>query len=181
MKGLVFTEFLEMVEEAYSPEMVEKIISASHLKTKGAYTSVGTYDYREMVELITHLSQLTNTPIPELEKTYGRYLFKKLVSRYPDVISSTKNAFECLKSVDDNIHVEVRKLYPDAELPHFKYTQVNSQCLIMDYFSTRPFSNLAEGLMLGCIEHYKENISIHSQTLTENGKSFVRFTLKRLS
>ena len=44
LKGLVFREFLEMVDQTISPEVTEKIISSCDLPSNGVYTSVGTYD-----------------------------------------------------------------------------------------------------------------------------------------
>ena len=35
MKGVVFTEFVEMVEEKFSPEMAELIIESSNLPSQG--------------------------------------------------------------------------------------------------------------------------------------------------
>lgn len=48
MKGIVFTGFLEMVDEVFSPEITECIIESSNLKSGGIYTAVGTYDYTEI-------------------------------------------------------------------------------------------------------------------------------------
>ena len=59
MKGMVFTEFLEMVEEKFSPEMAERIIESSELKSSGVYTTVGTYDHHEMITLVISLSRET--------------------------------------------------------------------------------------------------------------------------
>jgi len=56
MKGIVFTEFLEMVEETFGLETVDYIIYKSELKSEGIYTSVGTYDFFEMLILISNLS-----------------------------------------------------------------------------------------------------------------------------
>ncbi len=42
MKGTVFTEFLEMVENILSPELADLIIEQSDLHSEGAYTSLGT-------------------------------------------------------------------------------------------------------------------------------------------
>jgi hypothetical protein len=53
MKGMVFTEFLEMVEAKFSADMVDDIISDSDLPNGGAYTSVGTYDHSELVHCQT--------------------------------------------------------------------------------------------------------------------------------
>ncbi|MBA1333177.1 heme transporter CcmB, partial [Candidatus Endoriftia persephone str. Guaymas] len=44
MKGIVFSKFIEFVEERFSPEMADDIIESSDLPSGGAYTSVGTYD-----------------------------------------------------------------------------------------------------------------------------------------
>ena len=40
MKGIVFTEFLEMVEEKFDLETLDKIIINSKLPSEGVYTSV---------------------------------------------------------------------------------------------------------------------------------------------
>ena len=55
MKGIIFTEFLEMVEEKFGYEVVDEIISKSELKSNGIYTSVGTYAREEMMVLVDHL------------------------------------------------------------------------------------------------------------------------------
>ena len=46
MKGLVFTEFLELVDEQFSFETCEQIIEMSDLPSGGIYTSVGTTSHR---------------------------------------------------------------------------------------------------------------------------------------
>jgi hypothetical protein len=57
MKGIVFTEFLDLVEAKFGLETVDEIIEKSDLKSKGVYTSIGTYDFSEMLSLITNLSE----------------------------------------------------------------------------------------------------------------------------
>ena len=52
MKGVVFTEFLEMVEDRFSPEMADRIIEGAELASGGVYTTVGTYDHGEMIQLV---------------------------------------------------------------------------------------------------------------------------------
>lgn len=181
MKGMIFTEFFEMVDETFSPEMVEKIIDASNLATKGAYTEIGTYDYQELVKLVTNLSRFTNIPIPELEVAYGKYLFKKLLNRYSHVASNVNSSFEFLSHVDQHVHVEVLKLYPDAELPRFECAIISPNQMIMEYRSNHPFASLAEGLILGCGEYYHEKLSIKQQKLPPKmGKqNVVLFTLSK--
>lgn len=43
MKGIVFAEFLQMVEIGFGSETVEQTIDGPSLSTGGGYTSVGTH------------------------------------------------------------------------------------------------------------------------------------------
>jgi hypothetical protein len=51
IKGIVFVEFIEMVDNQFSLEMSERLIEMTDLPSKGVYTSVGTYDFNEMLTL----------------------------------------------------------------------------------------------------------------------------------
>ncbi|MCZ7680611.1 MAG: heme NO-binding domain-containing protein [Sandaracinaceae bacterium] len=62
MKGIVFTELLEMVEERYSLEVVDRIIERAELPSGGVYTAVGTYPHAEMGRLLRELSAATGAP-----------------------------------------------------------------------------------------------------------------------
>ncbi len=179
MKGIVFTEFIEMVEETYSPEIADAMISSSTLESAGAYTSVGTYDHKEMVQLVTHLSGITGTDAALLLKTYGQHLFKRFKIGFPAFFEGIDSAFEMMKTIDNHIHVEVRKLYPDAELPTFDYTEPNENQLILKYSSPRGFVDFAEGLMQGCIDHFGEPINLERTDLSEGKGTIVEFTLTR--
>ena len=117
MKGIVFTEFLEMVEQKFGLETVDKIIENSELKSRGVYTSIGTYDFGEMSSLITNLSAETDIDIPTLIHVYGLYFFDTLAKGHPDIFNYYKTAFNLLAGIEKHIHVHVRKIYPDAELP----------------------------------------------------------------
>lgn len=44
MKGIVFAEFSEMVENRFSPELHDEIIVECDLASGRVYTSVGNYD-----------------------------------------------------------------------------------------------------------------------------------------
>lgn len=179
MKGVVFDEFVNMVEERFSLETADKIINASNLATGGAYTSVGTYDHQELIQLVARLSEESGIPAPQLLSTFGEYLFKRFSILYPSYITEHQSSFELLSSLDDKIHVEVKKLYPDAELPRFEHEFLNPETMVLVYRSKRQFSDLAEGLIRGCISHYAENIAVARQELPSQDGSHTRFTLTR--
>ena len=177
MKGIVFTEFLDMVEKEFGYEVVDHIIEQSDLESNGIYTAVGTYHHSEIVQLLTRLSMKTETDAQVLLKAFGGYLFETFLAGYPQFFNEHDNLFGFLNSIDNHIHVEVRKLYPDAALPKFETQETEDGTLIMTYTSDRKMSALAEGLIEKSIVHYKVPHTIESQLLNEDG-SWVRFTIK---
>jgi hypothetical protein len=179
MKGVVFTEFLEMVENKFSPEMADRIIEETDLPSGGVYTAVGTYDHREMIQLVSCLSQETGIPSAELVRAFGLHLFGRFHTIFPKYFEDVSSAFDFLQRVDHYIHVEVRKLYPDAELPSFECDTSQSGCLRLTYRSSRPFAALAEGLIRGCVAHYGEAVDIAMEDLSDGAGTAARFLLTK--
>ena len=180
MKGIVFSEFIEMVERQFSPEMADEIIVAANLPSGGMYTSVGTYDHGEMLALVGQLSEKTNTPSADLVQTFGIYLFGRFYELYPVFFEGVDGTFDFLSQIEEHVHREVRKLYPDAELPTFETSRLDADTLEMTYRSRRPFADLALGLIRGCASHYDEHLAIEQLDLSADGRTHVCFTLRRL-
>jgi hypothetical protein len=180
MKGIVFREFIAMVESAYSVEVADRIINASNLSSDGAYTSVGTYPHQEMVELVTHLSAETDTSVPDLLYTFGRHLFQRFYLIHPEFVKTQASAFELLRRLDGHIHVEVRKLYIDAELPAFDYEEIGNDEMVFIYRSRRNLADFAQGLIQGCVEHFGESMAIERTDLSDDGTgAHTRFRLRK--
>ena len=178
MKGIVFTEFLEMVEQKFGMDMVNDLIDNNSLSSGGVYSAVGTYDHSEMVTLVMDLNKRSGIALPDLLKAFGAYLFQTFKTGYPQMFANANSGFDFLRSVDQEIHVEVLKLYPDAELPSFRTELLEENVLQMDYRSDRAMGALAHGLIEACGEHYEENFDIEYQPQTEDGKH-VRFVIHK--
>ena len=76
-------------------------------------------------------------------------------------------------------HGEVRKLYPDAELPTFTCDTSTPGRLTMLYRSSRPFADLAEGLIAGCVAHFGEPMLMHRDNIANSHGTHVRFVLTK--
>ena len=179
MKGVVFTEFLEMVENRFSADMVDDIIDDADLPSGGSYTAVGTYPHEEIVALVLALSQRSGLAVRDLLLAFGEHLFGRFVRGYPAFFVGITDALTFLAGIEEIIHAEVRKLYPDAELPRFDVAQHTSGRLVLIYDSRRHFEDLAEGLMRGCIAHFGGGIDIAREVLGEGMGRRERFTLTR--
>ena len=179
MKGIVFTEFLEMVEDKFSADTVDTIIEEADPPSGGAYTAVGTYDFAEMASLVTELSLTTGVGLPELLKTFGYHMAGRFEAMYPDYFAEYTSIFDFLPTVEDRIHIDVRKLYPDAELPTMICEMKENGDFTLNYQSSRPLADFAEGLISGCADYYKEQVTISKIDRSQDGATDVEFTLRK--
>lgn len=100
MKGVVFVEFLKMVEAEFSPEMADDIIDACDLPSGGAYTSVGTYSHREMASLVGALSERTGTPAPALIRAFGEFLFERFHVHHAEFFDGISDSLDFLERIE---------------------------------------------------------------------------------
>jgi hypothetical protein len=180
MKGVVFTEFLEMVESQNSALYAQSIIEESRLASGGAYTAVGTYPESEMAALVGALSRRSGVAPGELLRQFGRHLFARFSELYPSLFGEAEDAFSFLASVETKIHVNVKKLYPDASLPRFEVVEQSADLFRIIYRSERHLEDLCEGLIEGCLAHFGERAQIERRVLARAPAAIVEFRLTRM-
>jgi hypothetical protein len=159
MKGIVFTEFLDLVENEFGLEVVQQIIDECELESDGVYTTVGTYSHKDMFKMVGKLSEIKGLPVPALLTVFGEYFFTTLKDKYP-VFVEKPNLFSFLNSIDQYIHPEVLKLYPDAELPRFQAEIKSDNEMVLNYMSSRKMSDLAIGLIKGAANYFEEDVDV---------------------
>lgn len=182
MKGIVFTEFMNLVEEKFGLETLDKVLYSPDIKleSEGVYTAVGTYPHGEMVALLGELSKHSKIPSDELLQIFGKYLFTVFERNYGVLFKTLTGTLDFLEEVESYIHVEVQKLYPDAELPTFEKERISDVELNMIYSSNRKMSGFAHGLILGCAEYFKEELDITKEDLSNGEGSKVKFNIRRV-
>lgn len=182
MKGVIFTEFMEMVEDRFSVDVAEQIIENANLPSKGEYTSLGTYSHEEVLSLVTHLSQQSGTEEGELVMVFGEYLFGRFAEIHADFLVGVPTSFDFISKVEEFIHIEVQKLYPDAHPPRLSCKRLADNKMELHYRSHRPFAVLAEGLINGCAAHFNETLTIDRQDLPGVGPGTeAMFVMERVS
>ncbi|QXP73674.1 heme NO-binding domain-containing protein [Tenacibaculum sp. HL-MS23] len=179
MKGIVFTEFLDLVEDKFGLEMVDKIISQSTLESEGIYTSIGTYSFSEMLQLLQHLSRNTSISIDDLLLVYAEHFFNVIEKSYPGLLATYRDPIEMLASIENHIHIEVKKIYPEAELPTFIIEERTENSLIMIYKSSRAMHHFGLGLMNKTFDHFNSKASIILEKIREDGTE-VKFIIKKI-
>ena len=104
MKGIVFREFMEMVESTFGDEMAEKMVEDNDLESNCIYTAVGTYDHQELVAMAITLSNETGLPVNALVEAFGNYLFGRFLELFP-IFFNHETSFEFLDTIHDVVHV----------------------------------------------------------------------------
>ena len=168
MKGIIFNVFNQLVEEKFGLETWEELILETQPQSEGIYTSAGTYEDKELINYVTALSQKSGIEVNDLVKKFGEYALHELIKTFPK-FAEGKDLKTFLLSIHDMVHVEVRKLYCDAGLPHFSYEEPSRQEIIMTYRSPRKLCSLAEGLIRGASQHFGEKIKLSHDSCVHRG------------
>ena len=178
MKGMVFTEFLDFVGETFGEDMVDDIIEVSELPSGGAYTAVGTYSHGEMAALCGALADRTQQPVGDLVRAFGERLSDTFARDFPDFFRRAGNLFDFLESIEAHIHIEVRKLYPDAELPRFVVEERTAARMVLLYTSPRKMGHLSEGLILGSARQFGVEVRVTLESLDVDQGLSTRFVVE---
>lgn len=83
-----------------------------------------------------------------------------------------------ISSIENHIHVEVRKIYPDAELPTFEVIEKTENSLIMIYKSSRAMHHFGLGLMNKTFEYFNSTAVIDLEKIKEDGTE-VKFSITK--
>lgn len=172
MKGAVFKAFEAFVEERWSEDLIDSTLNLEGLSTGGAYTSVGDYPHSDMLTMAVHVAEETGTPVNILVREFGEYLFHVLASAHAEMVASFSSCIDMLSGIESVIHRDVRKLYSNTELPQFDVEDRDGDRSVkLIYRSSRPFADLAEGLILGAFDHYgvKANSALHRYDHASDG------------
>lgn len=156
MKGVIFVELIKMAEQAFGEDTVDTVLDKADLDNGGAFTTVGNYPCSELVKIVVAFSDHSGLSAEALQRQFGHWMMDFFIAHYPEFFADQTTAFALLESVDKEIHVEVKKLYPEAELPRFDTERLGDDRLEMIYSSPRPLDAFCHGLIEACLERFKE-------------------------
>ena len=180
MKGMVFKVFESHVARDLGEDMLDELLDQPGLSTGGSYTSVGNYPYTDLTSMVGALSERTGIAPGELVRTFGFELFAILAEGHGAIMAKFSGCLDMLAGIEGVIHRDVRKLYSDAELPRFDVeAHEGERYLRLVYKSSKPFADLAEGLILGALTHYgvNENATVVRENLADDG-THARFEIR---
>jgi len=170
MKGILLTDFVDFVER--------ELPGAAGQLGSEVYSPLGNYREDELMALVARAGEAAGIPNPDLLKRFGAHLFRTLATLYPVFVDGVGSSLELLGGIETYVHGEVKKLYPDAEFPRFEVTPRSPGHLELVYHSHRPFADLAEGMIRGCIAWFGGRVDVDRQDLDAADGRAARFSLR---
>lgn len=178
MKGFFFTLLEKMVIARGGAAAWDALVHNTDLKTVGGFLGPLHYPDEDLFALIETASAMTGQPVSALTRAYGRFIFPELGRMHASFIPPGITAKRFLLSVDQAVHVQVHKLYPETRLPYFRYEDPAPDELVMLYDSPRRWCDLVEGLIDAIGEHFGEDIAQSHPQCRKRGDSQCRFELR---
>jgi hypothetical protein len=155
MKGIIIRSFVEFVEETYGETEADEMLSVPGLTSAGGFTNIGYYPTDDLMLMLGAISGRTGAPVGTMVRDFGADLYGRLHRAHAGMLARFASPIDLLASLEAVIHVNVRKLYSEAELPRFDVLDRDGdRSITLRYRSVRPLADLAEGLIAGCLDQY---------------------------
>lgn len=169
MKGVVFNLLESFVVEGWGPEAWEQICDLCPLRTQEPFVGPGTYPDEDLVALAVKAAEILGVSLPDALRAFGRFSFGPLAKKFPTFVEPHDDPVRFLASVDQVIHVEVRKLWPDAVTPSFVYDGVDTRSIRITYASNRKLCHFMEGLLEGVADHFGTPVAYRQTRCMHDG------------
>jgi hypothetical protein len=167
VKGVLFNIVEDVVDDTLPEDSWDLALERAHVA--GAYTSLGDYPDAELGAIVSALSERTGLEPADVLRHAGRHGFAHLATRHADLLAGVDGLGPLLGQLDDVIHPEVLKLYPEAAPPTFTVHEDDPGRWTVRYRSSRGLCHLAEGLVLGAADHYGTPASVEQTSCVHRG------------
>ncbi|MCY4644069.1 MAG: heme NO-binding domain-containing protein [Bacteriovoracales bacterium] len=160
MKGIIFNILEEFVDRSYGEGSFDKLVDEALGDSSEVFVSPETYPDEKLFSLLDKIVEIRKVDLDDVLKSFGRYMFGKLARKYPLFVQPYDNPKDFIKTVNDIIHIEVKKIFLESEPPIFLCVKESGNNMTIRYESKRNLSSLAEGLLNGVADYYKKPIRI---------------------
>ena len=167
MKGIIFNVAEATVSQEFGENTWDDLLDDAGLE--GSYTALGDYPVEQLMAIVTAASEKLSLPPEDVVRFIGRRGFAILIAKYPDMAVGHQSARSFVLALNEVIHPEVRKLYPGSDVPTFEYRASDEAVLEIEYVSNRQLCYFAEGLIMGCADHFDEIIELSQPVCQHHG------------
>lgn len=167
MKGVVFNILEDCVTKAHGERTWDALLDRSG--ASGAYTSLATYPDEELFAIVGAASAMLGVSADEVVDWFAVSAAPEFRSRFPRFYEGHTGLRSFVASLDDIIHPEVKKLYPNAETPSFAMEPQPDGRFALHYRSRRQMCRFAAGLLKGTAPLFGETVLVEHAACTRDG------------
>lgn len=177
MKGVIFNILEEFIIAHSSEDVYEEIFAMCPLKSSDGHVAPGTYPDSDLNAIVAAACERLGLEPDTAILLFGEFLFTGLAQRYPHFLVDRTDPFDFLSTVNDVIHVEVRKLMQGTHLPQIECYQHDDGSMTIHYRSKRQLCVLLHGLLIGVGKHFSVDFSISENQCMHNGADSCQFSV----
>ncbi len=137
MKGIIFKAFEDFVVANFGDEFYEQVLDDTPSAAPGVFVGPGTYPDAVLLALVQTAVQRAGISLEQALTAFGRFAFARLAATAPACVSGHAHPISLLQSIDSIIHIEVKKLYPEAVTPRIQVVQLADDRAQLCYHSER--------------------------------------------
>lgn len=169
---------MSYAEDGFGPLALERVLDRAAIPRDGAYTSVGRYPVEEFLRLVDALSAETGVAQDLILRECGRRTLTYAVENQPPVPSDGRDLEGNLASLWALIQANFVKLYPGALVPMITVDGNDGRWLYLLCRARLDLADLAEGVILGALDHLQIDTEIGRQELDGPEPRAVRFRIR---
>ncbi len=178
MKGVVFRALMSYAEDGFGPLTLESVLARAAIPRDGAYTSVGRYPVEEFWRLVDALNAETGVPRDRILRECGRRTLAYVVANQPPLRSDGQDLEGNLASLSALIQANFVKLYPGGLVPMITVDGNDGHWLYLLYHAQPDLADLAEGVILGALDHLQIKTEIVRQVFYGAEPRAIRFRIR---
>lgn len=178
MKGVIFNLLERFIVDGWGDAVYEEILAGCPLHTQGVYVGPATYPDADLFAIVGKACERLGLPAATALHAFGRYLAPRLAARVPGLVAGHAHPKTLLQAIDSVIHVEVRKLFKDAQPPRLTWTDPGPDELVLHYASARPLCGLVGGLIEGTGELFSVPLTQTQVRCRDDGAATCDFEVR---
>jgi hypothetical protein len=177
MKGMIFNLLEEFVCDGWGEDAYEQILARCPVHAKGPHVGPATYPDADLFAIIDKTTEKLGISTDDALQAFGAFALPRMLAKFPRFGEGHRHPSTFFKSIDNIIHVEVRKLMKDAEPPSITVYDTDPQNQVLVYESRRKLCSLLKGLVTGTSHYFKVPIFAEETLCMRTGSSFCQLAL----
>lgn len=171
MHGIILNGLKDFVIESYDKGTWNRICDRADIAQR-LFIPVTTYPDEQVVALVGSAAEVSGEEVPDLQRSFGRFLVPVLVGIYGVHIRDHWTELDLIENVEEHIHKALRaKRGSKFDPPAIEAHRVDEDTVVVKYGSDRELCEVAKGIIEGVGEHYGEPLDVTERECMEAGAS----------